>query len=137
MTVFSSCSASHGTGTTVRVVGFLKDVPVRRQTAIKESSRVLKGIKQLLFKYAFARPTVRFQVKVLKSKSDFKDNWSFVPCKDDANLALVASKIVGKEVAAQSRQEDIQSEDGQYHLDALVLDPGAGNQCRRLSILNS
>ncbi|KAK5106264.1 hypothetical protein LTS08_000382 [Lithohypha guttulata] len=116
-----SSSASHGTGTTIRVSDFLQGIPVRRQTAVKQATKTLANVKRLLFDYAFARPTVRFQVKVLKSKSDFKDNWSYAPCKDATNLALMTSKISGKDLAGQCRQESISSEDGYYHIDAFVL----------------
>ena len=126
MTFPSSSSASHGTGTTVRVSDFLKTIPVRRQTAQKQAVKTLGKIKKLLFDYAFARPTVRFSFKVLKSRSELKDNWTFPPCKDAINLQMLASKIVGKDVAAQCKQESIKSEDGIYTIDALMVDPNAG-----------
>lgn len=126
MTFRSSCSASHGTGTTVRVASFLRNVPVRRQTASKQATKTLSNIKRLLFDYAFARPTVRFQVKVLKSKSDLKDNWLYAPCKDATNLSLIASKIISKDIVAQCQQTSITSEDGQYTIDALVPSNHAG-----------
>lgn len=121
MTFRSCSSASHSTGTTVRVSDFLKSIPVRKQTALKQATKTLSNLKRLLFDYAFARPTVRFQLKVLKSKSDLKDNWSYAPCKDTSNLALVASKIVGKDVASQCTQHSIASDDGSYRMDALLI----------------
>ena len=84
------------------------------------------SIKRLLFDYAFARPTVRFQVKILKSKSGLKDNWSYAPCKDAESLDLTASKIVGKDVASQCQQESVASEDGSYSISVLLAKPGAG-----------
>lgn len=126
MTCRSSSSASHGTGTTVRVTSFLRSIPVRRQTAQKQAAKTLSSIKSLLFDYAFARPTVRFQCKVLKSKSDFKDNWSYAPCVDAHNLALVAAKIVGKDVVAQCIQEKATSDNGLYVIDGLLPSKDAG-----------
>lgn len=126
MTSCSSSSAAHGTGTTVRVSDFLKTIPVRRQTALKQAVKTLTRIKRLLFDYAFARPTVKFTFKVLKSKSELKDNWVFAPCKDASNLHVLASKIVGKDIAAQCRQESISSEENDYTIDALMVRPGAG-----------
>lgn len=128
VTVSSSSSAPHGTGTTVRISDFLKKIPVRRQTAQKQAVKTLPRIKKLLFDYAFARPTVRFSCKVLKSKSELRDNWTFAPCKDARNLQVLASKIVGKDVAAQCKQESIKSEDDEYIIDTLMVMPGAGMQ---------
>lgn len=121
MTFRSCSSASHSTGTTVRVSDFLKSIPVRKQTALKQATKTLGNLKKLLFDYAFARPTIRFQLKVLKSKSDLKENWSYAPCKDTSNLALVASKIIGKDVASQCTQHSVASDDGLYRIDALVI----------------
>lgn len=112
---------------------FLKNLPVRKSTALKQaSSKTLPNIKKLLFDYAFARPTVKFQFKVLKSKSELKDNWSFAPCKDASNLVLLASKIVGKGVAGQCQQETITSKDGSYTIDSLLLKADAGEEDYKL-----
>lgn len=69
---------------------------------------------------------MRFQFKVLKSGGDLKANWSFAPCKDASNLNILASKIAGKDVAAQCEQATISSEDGGYKIDALLFTKGAG-----------
>ncbi|KAK5940777.1 hypothetical protein PMZ80_007194 [Knufia obscura] len=119
----SSSSAAHGTGTTVRVTDFLKSIPVRRQTAQKQAVKTLPKVKKLLFDYAFARPTVKFSFKVLKSKSDLRDNWTFAPSKDASNLQMLAGKIVGKDVTAQCKQESISSEEDDYAIEALMVKP--------------
>lgn len=62
----------------------------------------------------------------MKSKSDLKDNWSYAPCKDAESLELTASKIVGKDVAAQCQQESVASEDGGYSIAVLLAKSGAG-----------
>lgn len=69
---------------------------------------------------------MRFQFKVLKSRGDLKANWSFAPCKDASNLNILASKIVGKDVAAQCEQTSITSDDGDYRIDALLFAQEAG-----------
>ncbi|KAL8806627.1 MAG: hypothetical protein Q9200_004964 [Gallowayella weberi] len=92
---------SHAVGTTVRITDFLKSLPVRRQTAIKESGKQLAKIKRTLQAYALARPSVRLSLKVLKAKSD-KGNWVYAP-KSDASVSDAAVKIVGKRVSDQCR----------------------------------
>lgn len=131
MTFCSSASAAHGTGTTVRVSDFLKSIPVRKQTALKQSTKTYNAIKKLLFDYAFARPTVRFHFKILKSGGDLKANWSFLPCADASNLNLLTSKIVGKEVSAQCKQLAVKSDDGEYTIDALLYAQGLGKSVNK------
>ncbi|KAL8681445.1 MAG: hypothetical protein Q9186_002451 [Xanthomendoza sp. 1 TL-2023] len=92
---------SHAVGTTVRITDFLKSIPVRRQTAIKESGKQLAKIKRSLQAYALARPSVRLSLKVLKAKSD-KGNWIYAP-KSDASVSDAAVKVVGKRVSDQCR----------------------------------
>lgn len=96
-----SCSpASHPVGTTVRVQDFLNTIPVRRQTALKSTSRTLSDIKKILQAYAFARPNVRISFKVLKAKND-KYSWTYGPRPASTSLLDATTKIVGQEVAAQ------------------------------------
>ncbi|KAI4178567.1 MAG: hypothetical protein LQ346_007404, partial [Caloplaca aetnensis] len=66
---------SQPVGTTIRVTEFLKGLPVRRQTALKDATKQLAKVKRTLQAYAFARPSVRLSLKVLKAKSD-KNNWT-------------------------------------------------------------
>ena len=65
---------SHPVGTKVSVTKFLYNLPVRKQTAQKDSAKTMKKIKELLQSYAFARPRVRFCLKVA---SGGKGSWSF------------------------------------------------------------
>ena len=78
---------------------FFKSVPVRKQAALKHSSRYLAKIKRLLQAYALARPTKRFSLRVLKAKSD-KSDWIYAP-KADSTVEDAALKVVGRECAAQ------------------------------------
>lgn len=130
MTVFSSSSASHPVGTTVRVHEFLTNIPVRRQTALKTTSKTLQAIKSLLFAFAFARPDVRFSLKVLKGKNE-KLNWTYAASRNDSQTE-VAAKIVGNEVAAEcteckvfSSDVDDQFEIG-WEIQALLVAANAG-----------
>ena len=93
-------------GTTVSIADFLTNLPVRRQSAIREkvAATQLARIKRTLQAYAIARPHVRMSLKVLKSKSE-KYNWSYAPKKfspvelDVASFTQdAAAKIFGKKV---------------------------------------
>lgn len=95
----STGKTSHPVGTTVCVTGFLKNIPVRRQTTVKNSAKTIVKIKKLLQAYAIARPSTRISFKVLKSKSD-KDNWTYAPA-TNADIGDAARKVVGVEVAGQ------------------------------------
>ncbi|KAL8916815.1 MAG: hypothetical protein Q9172_006097 [Xanthocarpia lactea] len=92
---------SHALGTTVRIIDFLKSLPVRRQTAIKESTKQLAKIKRLLQAYALARPSVRLSLRVLKAKSD-RANWIYAP-KSNTSVLDAAVNVVGKKVSGQCR----------------------------------
>ena len=90
-------------GTTIRIIDFLKNLPVRRQTALKTSAKSIFKIKILLHAYAFARPSVRFSLKVLKAKND-KSNWIYAPANGDTILDA-AIKIAGKRLVDQCQWE--------------------------------
>lgn len=90
---------SQAVGTTVRVTDFLKSLPVRRQTALKDATKQLAKIKRTLQAYALARPSIRMSLKVLKAKND-KSNWMYAP-KSEASVADAAVKIIGKRVSDQ------------------------------------
>ncbi|KAI9758976.1 MAG: hypothetical protein M1835_000484 [Candelina submexicana] len=91
--------ASHPVGTTIKVSDFFKNLPVRRQTALKSSTKTLSKIKQTLQAYALARPAVRLSLRVLKAKND-KGNWTYAPNKA-ARFADAALKVAGKDTAGQ------------------------------------
>lgn len=86
-------------GSSVCLTGFLKTIPVRRQTAIKTASKTIAKIKKLLQAYSMARLDVRFSLKVLNSRND-KDNWTYAPS-PKATIEDVSRKIVGVETAGQ------------------------------------
>ena len=127
---FSSSSASHAVGTTVRVQDFLSRIPVRKQTALKSSNRTTTTIRKLLQAYAFARSEMRFSLKVLKAKNE-KANWAFAPSTSTDSLTEVASKIVGREVADQCEQQVVASEtavgsESGWEIQAVVISSTSG-----------
>ncbi|KKY21703.1 putative dna mismatch repair [Phaeomoniella chlamydospora] len=84
---------------------FLINVPVRRQTAAKSSTKILTAIKKLLQAYAFARPNVRISFKILRAKND-KQNWVYGPKPDDPSVTDVATRVIGKEATTQCVVEE-------------------------------
>jgi DNA mismatch repair protein MutL len=52
-------------GTTVRVVGFLKRLPVRRENALKNTAKHWKMLKKILATYYLSRPSCRYSLKML------------------------------------------------------------------------
>ena len=110
----SSSSASHPVGTTFRVQNFLQKIPVRKQSALKSAAKTLQAIKALLFAFAFARPEVRFALKVLKVKNDTA-NWTYAPSRKDT-LVEVASKIIGKDIAGGCACHQITSAEAETEL---------------------
>ncbi|KAL3478929.1 hypothetical protein BJX99DRAFT_223224 [Aspergillus californicus] len=89
---------AHPVGTTVRISGLFKHIPVRRQTATKNCKKTLPRIRKMIQAYAMARPGVRLSFKVLNSKVD-SGNWIYAPGKD-AGLMGAALKVVGTDVAS-------------------------------------
>ncbi|KAF2766901.1 hypothetical protein EJ03DRAFT_329669 [Teratosphaeria nubilosa] len=108
-------------GTTVRMADFIKANPVRRQVALKNTEKCLKKIKQTLQAYAFARPQVRFSLKVLLAK-DQKLNWMYPP-KPDGSVEEAAIKIVGSACVSQCIVSVV--EESGFTLHAFVPRPDA------------
>lgn len=106
---------------------FLAHVPVRKQTVLKTTSKILASIRKLLFAYAFARPETRIIFKVLKAKSD-KMNWTYAPGAANSSLSEIAGKIIGKEAASQTVIRVVPDAGGQSHytMKALLIDAKSG-----------
>ncbi|KAJ5680005.1 hypothetical protein N7536_011144 [Penicillium majusculum] len=96
--VIGTQRTSHPVGTTVRITDFLKNLPVRRQTALKGAARNLTRIKKLLQAYAIAQPSKRLSLKVLKAKNE-NSNWAYAPSAD-ASLSDAALKVASTEVSS-------------------------------------
>ncbi|KAJ5218074.1 uncharacterized protein N7498_000173 [Penicillium cinerascens] len=121
----SSARTSHPAGTTMRITDFLKYIPVRRQTALKDATKTLAKFKGLLQSYAFAHPTTRFSIKVLKAKNE-NNNWMYVPS-PDAGIVDAAMRIVGRDVSSCCVVQKLPSESSdQSGYDALAFLPKAG-----------
>ncbi|OTA64701.1 hypothetical protein K449DRAFT_327384, partial [Hypoxylon sp. EC38] len=83
-------------GTTVSVTDLFGRLPVREQVTIKESSRTLEKIVELIRSYAMARPRLRLSFKVWHSP---KNSWFYSP-KPDATVREAAIQLFGAELAA-------------------------------------
>ncbi|KAF8424486.1 hypothetical protein EV426DRAFT_562095 [Tirmania nivea] len=96
----SQSSKSAPIGTTVRVMGFLKNLPVRRETAVKSATKHLQQIRRILITYALSHPKIRFSLKVFpagpKAKLPTDDYWVYSPSKTVQEAIM---KIFGKELA--------------------------------------
>jgi hypothetical protein len=114
--------ASHQIGTTVRVENFFGKIPVRKQTAEKNASKCLAGIRKLLQAYALTRPKVRLQLRVLKAQSE-KSNFTYGPGAGGATVQDAAFKVIGKEPASQCSWADLEAEP--FEIRALLPSPDA------------
>ncbi|KAK4499453.1 hypothetical protein PRZ48_009968 [Zasmidium cellare] len=91
--------ASLPVGTCVKITDFIKANPVRRQVTLKNADACLKKIKRCLQAYAFARPNVRYSLRVLKAKNT-KGDWVYAP-KLNGNIEDAAIKLIGSACASQ------------------------------------
>ncbi|KAJ3524341.1 hypothetical protein NM208_g12095 [Fusarium decemcellulare] len=64
-------------GTTVQALKLFENIPVRRQTALKQSRKTLANIKKLLEGYALALPHLKLS---FKAPGDSCQPWSYSPC---------------------------------------------------------
>ncbi|KAL9129814.1 MAG: hypothetical protein Q9217_001851 [Psora testacea] len=105
-TTLSEKRVSHPIGTTLSVLDYLKNLPVRRQTAESEKTATLQlaKIKRLLQAYALARPYIRLSLKVFKAKTE-KTSWIYAPNQSVAGAPRVApstmdaaTKMFGKKL---------------------------------------
>ncbi|KAL1795075.1 hypothetical protein ACET3X_006891 [Alternaria dauci] len=112
---------SHPVGTTVKVAKFLDNIPVRKQTASKDSAKLLAKIRRLMQAYALARPTTRFRLRVLKAKSNNGD-FVYAP-KADAKVKDATLKVIGKDCALQCDWAVLEADGFEVH--AFLPKPGA------------
>ncbi|KAI2629592.1 hypothetical protein GGR54DRAFT_268886 [Hypoxylon sp. NC1633] len=82
-------------GTTVSITGLFSRLPVREQVAVKESSKTIDKIRDLLRSYAMARPQLKLSFKVSQSP---KQSWSYAP-KPSAGVKEAAVQLFGAELA--------------------------------------
>lgn len=104
---------------------------------MKASAKSLKNIKRLLQSYAFARPSVRFSLKILKAKN-VQGNWAYVPTRQPA-ASDVAVNIVGKRVVDQCQWKfwnscwdespsdpELETDEASYKFEAILPTPSCG-----------
>ncbi|KAL2831725.1 hypothetical protein BDW59DRAFT_139908 [Aspergillus cavernicola] len=96
--LISAVHVPHPVGTTVRISNLFKHIPVRRQTAIKNSKKSMLKTRKMIQAYSMARPSTRLSFKVLKVKSE-SSNWMYAPGRD-ATLMEAALKAAGTEIAS-------------------------------------
>ncbi|KAL4790469.1 hypothetical protein BDV19DRAFT_382306 [Aspergillus venezuelensis] len=96
--LISTERVAHPIGTTIRVSNMFRQIPVRRQTAVKNSKKTAVRIRKMIQAYAMARPSVRLAFKVLKGKNH-NGNWMYAPGKN-ATLVDAALKVAGTDVAS-------------------------------------
>ncbi|KAI1003094.1 hypothetical protein K3495_g5110 [Podosphaera aphanis] len=104
-------AASHPIGTTVTVTKFLSALPVRKQTSLKEASKTLGKLKELLRAYCLARLHVKFSLKVIKT---VKGSWSFSPRSSDG-IKEVVSQAIGREVPSYCIEKSLTFSESTAH----------------------
>ncbi|KAN0084747.1 hypothetical protein V8E54_001214 [Elaphomyces granulatus] len=102
--LISSERVPHPVGTTIRITDFLKYVPVRRQTVLKDATKTVAKLKKLLQTYAIAKPSTRLSFRVLQGRSE-SANWTYGP-KKSANLSDAALIVAGADIAIQCIYEN-------------------------------
>lgn len=85
------------TGTTVLALNLFDNLPVRKQTALKESRKTLLNIKRLLETYALALPSLRLSLKV---PGDSHQAWSYSPLTSSTTREAV-TQIFGRSLVDQ------------------------------------
>lgn len=95
--IASQSPASHPIGTTFTIVNLFAQIPVRKQHFLKEVTKQVAKIRDLLQRYAIARKHVRLKLKVLKTP---KFDWNFAPRPSDT-IKDVVSQTLGRDVASQ------------------------------------
>ncbi|KAI4613288.1 hypothetical protein J4E83_007701 [Alternaria metachromatica] len=108
-------------GTTVKVTKFFDFIPVRKETAMKNSAKALAKIRRLMQAYALARPTIRFRLRVLRAKNSNSD-FVYAP-KADANIEDAVLKVIGKDCALQCDWTALEANGFEVH--AFLPKPGA------------
>ncbi|KAF9735700.1 hypothetical protein PMIN06_006770 [Paraphaeosphaeria minitans] len=105
--------ASAPVGTTAKMTDFLRTLPVRRETALKESAKTLAKVKRLMQSYALARPSARFSLRVLKAKPG-KGDFVYAP-KKNGNVEDAVLKVIGKECALQCDWTAMELDGYEFH----------------------
>ncbi|KAI5847352.1 hypothetical protein DFP73DRAFT_630632 [Morchella snyderi] len=86
-------------GTTVRVEGFLKGLPVRRENALKGAPKSIAKLRALLQRYYLSHPHCRFSLHILAAQGS-KGRTEDVVYAPSKTVPEAVQKAVGKDVAA-------------------------------------
>lgn len=104
---------SHPVGTTVKVTGLFEHTPVRKQTALKNSKKMLAKTRRLVQAYAFARPHIRFRLRIVKARNN-QDDFVYAP-KANANVEDAVLKVIGKDCALQCDWTALEADGFEIH----------------------
>ncbi|KAL2818082.1 hypothetical protein BJX63DRAFT_384536 [Aspergillus granulosus] len=130
--LLSTERVSHPVGTTVRISGLFKHIPVRRRTSIKDAKKTMMKIRKMVQAYAMARPTTKLSFRVIKAKTTSGD-WMYAPG-GGATFMEAAMQVVGTEVTSmcilvewpRTTQGEIEAQGSSCcHLAALLPKPGS------------
>lgn len=100
LTSSSRETASHPFGTTIKATNLFGNLPVRKQTAIKEASKTITKIHKMLRGYVFARPDIRFSCKIVKGKGKHQD-FIYAPNLAAASVQDAAMKLFSRDCVSQ------------------------------------
>lgn len=112
---------SQAVGTSIRVTDLFSNHNVRKTFVEKQASKNLAAIKSMLMAYAFARPKVRYSLRILRAATA-KDGWTYA-VKHDATIVQDAERIVGNTCICQCSLQE--REYAGYHICAILPKPGA------------
>lgn len=116
-------------GTTVSVRYLFKHLPVRQQVAIRDASKTIPKIKQMLYAYVLARPQVRLSFKILGPGC--QQPWCYSP-RPQATVKEAIIQVFGTDVMSQclfettsGRDKDDGTPDGKHFtIEAVLPKPG-------------
>jgi DNA mismatch repair protein MutL len=111
---------SHPVGTTVSVLKFMYNIPIRKKIFEKEAPKTLAKINQLLRSYALARPSIRLSLKITDGG---KGSWSFAP-RPHGGIREASSMVIGRDAAMECIEKSLTFAEHQLK-DVTVL---SGNQ---------
>lgn len=94
---------------------------MRKQTAVKASTKTLAKLRRLVQAYALARPAIRFRLRILKS-SHQKGDLNYAPL-STGNLEDAVLKVMGKDCALQCEWTAIDT--GAFEIHAFLPKPTA------------
>lgn len=83
----------------MKISKFFEHTPVRKQNAIKNSTKVLSKIRRLVKAYALARPNIRLHLRILKAPTN-KGDFTYAPTLN-SNIKDAVIKVISKDCALE------------------------------------